>query len=260
MVHPATTSLSFCIVYSLNAFPLPWLIFGIMLSTIDTTHIHTVRWVLCCYCSSMTPSLWTLWLTHSDLVWIIFGLLTCLFHDTFVFFVPVVSPNLGILWLFTSALSCSGSTLIWVLSLLLSSLCLLLLLCLIYVPWFTYIWIIRNTMACCWISTPENNWCLHSGLGNLVSNALLNWNWYMPNVLHVLHDYSACFHHSHSVGLPSVVFAVAINNHAMHPETPSSIWTTTVDPAEKNIESLYHYSKCMLLTSILRLCNTQHHY
>ena len=38
----------------------------------------------------------------------------------------------------------------------------------------------------------------------------------MPNVLHALHDYSAHDCDLHLVGIPSVVFAVAFNNHNIY--------------------------------------------
>ena len=121
-----------------TTFPLPWLVFVIMLLSTDTTHTNTVRWVFGCCCSSLLSSLWGLWLTHPDLVLITCGLLSCLFCGTLSLFVPVLSSNLGILGLFTPALSCCWSTLILALLLLLSSLHPLLLICLKYVTWFMY--------------------------------------------------------------------------------------------------------------------------
>ena len=128
-----------------TAFPLPWLIFGIILLSIDTIHIHMVRWVLGCYCSSMMLSLCDLQLTYPNLVHIIFGLLPCLLCGMFALFVLVLSSKLGILQIFTPTLSCCVSMLIWVLSLslLLSSLYLSLLF-LMYLPWFMYMCMYRS--------------------------------------------------------------------------------------------------------------------
>ena len=94
-----------------TAFPLPWLLFGIILPSKDRIHIHMVRWVLGCYCSlTITQSLRPV--CHPpQWVWIIFGLWSCLLCVAYShYFVPLLSSNLGILGLFTPALSCCVST------------------------------------------------------------------------------------------------------------------------------------------------------
>ena len=82
------------------------------------------------------------------------------------------------------------------------------------------VWVIRNTMVIHWASAPESDWCLCSGLCNLVSKVLVNCHWCMPNLLHVLHDYSSCLHHLHMVRSPMMVITVAFNDYTMCPRTP----------------------------------------
>ena len=65
------------------------------------------------------------------------------------------------------------------------------------------IWVIRSGMVVHFVSGPSGDWCLCSDLCNLVC---------------VWHGYSAC--HSHLVGSPSMVIAVAFNDLALCPRTP----------------------------------------
>ena len=112
-----------------------------------------------------------------------------------------------------------------------------------------------------WVSVPEGDKCMCTALRNLASKVLLNCHWCVPDMFHVSCDYSACLHYQHSVGLPSVVIALAFHDHCMHPMISRFPPDATVDPAEKNVESL-QVSLFWVhgLALILRFCNIHHLY
>ena len=146
-------------------------------------------------------------------------------------FVSVWFSPQGTMGLTTPALSCFDSMLT-VFSLPLSALCLSLLICWTFGPW--------DLFSSFWISDSESGQCLCPGLCRLASKVLLNCHWCVLIVLCVLHDYSSHLCHLHLIWLHLVVFSVVFNDSTMHPGTPSSIWTTTVDPEEKSL-CVYHY-------------------
>ena len=154
----------------------------------------------------------------------------------FASFVPVLSSTLDTLGLFTPASSCCGSTLL-VLSLVLSSLCPSILLCHICAMGHVYVCMdhkkfLDGLLGQC----PRRS--LVSMLWSLRCCSAVKHHWSMSNVLHVSCNYSAQLQHSHLVQLPSVVTAVAFNDHTMHPRTTVFHLDITIDPAEKNVESL----------------------
>ena len=51
-----------------------------------------------------------------------------------------------------------------------------------------HVWFTGKAIVVCWVSPPEGDQCLCSGLGNLVSKVLLNGQRHMPNVLLVSHE------------------------------------------------------------------------
>ena len=156
-------------------------------------------------------SLWGLQLTHPDLAQIIFCLPSGSLCGMSAFL--SLSRHYGIIHPCTILLLfCGESFVIVTVSTTLTIIALL------------HVWAIRLIMVVWCISTPEAGLCLCSGFCKVALKVLLNCHWCMPNVLHVLHDYSAHLHHWHSIWLPSVVFTVAFNNHPMHLLTPIFHW------------------------------------
>ena len=156
------------------------------------------------------PSFWGLQLTHPYLVWITFGppstsLVACLQ------FCPYLILHSGHCGVILPTLSCCGSTL-RVFSLLLWAL---------YCHHYSVAHMGQKT---CYGSVlcqcPRNwlvfvFWLLQAGL-----EVLFDCHQCMPNMLHVLHYYSAHLCQSYFIWLPSVVFAFAFTDHIMHWGTP----------------------------------------
>ena len=73
--------------------------FRVLSPSIGNMYISAVRWVSFCFCSRVMPSLWGLWLTHPDLVWITLGPLSGSLCGMFVFLSYLVfhSGNCGVI-------------------------------------------------------------------------------------------------------------------------------------------------------------------
>ena len=85
--------------------------------------------------------------------------------------------------------------------------------------------VVWNVMVC-WTSALECDWCLWSTF-------LFDQHWCVPDMLSVLHEYSASHHCPYLVQLSSMVVAVSLYDYSMYSQPPIFPWKTIVDPVEK---------------------------
>ena len=163
---PSSSFFIVCFVMSQSHFLYLDQYFWIIQLSIDTRYIPMVRKVFVCYCSCMIPSLWGLELTHPP--WpgpITFGLLLSLLCVMFMF-LSLSDPPIQAYWGYLPLQCLAVFPNCWFYHFLchyyamiiaLSHRCIML-------HVHMHVWANRHAMVVIWVSAPEGDWYLCSGL------------------------------------------------------------------------------------------------